>query len=769
LFTPLKENRALDQQGQDLLWSLHDTAGNPFTLIGTTLSSTVTRVILQRGKQTEYLRYQIASGAGGTLPYHSWMVDKADETWPAAEPDRTNFASYLQDFAASETSLCLATYLDSHERIFGLGARTGSLDKHGQAFPIWNVDPPMHHDDKIQTMYTSIPFFLSLNPTSGQCYGILVDNTGHVEIDLGKTRPDQAWLSVEGNQLVAYFFHGPTPSDVIQQYTELTGRMPLPPRWALGHHQCRWSYENAEELLDIASTMRVRQHPCDTVWLDIDYMDGFCNFTWHPTNFSNPRQMIENLHTQGMRLITIIDPGTKFEESYPIFQQGKKNNYFVRYPNSEYFLGEVWPGTCVFPDYSRQEVRAWWGSLYADHLALGVDGVWNDMDEPALTSILSENSAEHEHGKTMDSSVLHQAGGNSHTGQDGPPVRHGEFHNAYGMEMARATYEGLLKLQPEKRPLVLTRSGTGGVQRYAAVWTGDNTSEWAHIPLAITMCLNLGLSGVPFVGMDIGGFWEDCTGELLVRFAQLGAVIPFCRNHSAKHNINQEPWSFGEPYESAYRAAMQWRYRSMPYLYTLFAESSRTGAPVMRPLFWHYPQDAQASAVQDQFLLGENVLTAPICEQGATSREVYLPGEAWFDFWGGSVYQGGQTCTIDAPLEQWPLFIRANSILPQGPLMQYIGEKATDPLTLHIYLTAEGEASFTLYEDDGESQAHTHGASAETLITTRATATGATVDIVEKFAKFRPQRDWYEIFVHFADRTLTAKVAAGQGTVSVTL
>ena len=335
--------------------------------------------------------------------------------------------------------------------------------------------------------------------------------------------------------------------------------------------------------------------------------------------------------------------------------------------------------------------------------------------------------------------------------------------------MARATFEGLQRLRPDERPFVLSRSGTGGIQRYAAIWTGDNTSEWEHISLAIAMCLNLSISGVPFVGMDLGGFWNDSNGELLVRFAQLGTFIPFCRNHNAKFNSAQEPWIFGEPFESAYRAAIELRYRSLPYLYTLFAESARSGAPIIRPLFYHYPQDAQALLSEDELLIGEHLLSAPIYQAGATSREVYLPAGIWFDFWNEQTYHGGQTHTLAAPLERWPLLVRANSILPLGPVMQHTDERPTDPLTIHCYMTEQGQASYTLYEDDGTSLAHTQGTFAETAITCRARDTDAEVEIEERFASYRPQREWYEIVVHLAGQTRTRRVQAGTGQITLTL
>lgn len=768
MFTRVQHLQLFSQHGQDCVWRGQAGNGQICTLTVTPLGPEITRVLFTRGQQEDSRRYQLASGAGGTLPYHSWMVDKGDETWPVAARDCASLENLLSGFMVSETGVRLVRPLLKPEHIYGLGERTGRMDKRGQAFPVWNVDPPMHHTDQTATMYVSIPFYLYLNAHTGQTSGVLIDHVGMVVADFGKEQPDELQLTVEGDLFPLYLLAGPTPADVLRQYSELTGHMSLPPHWALGHHQSRWSYESAEEVREIARTLREHQHPCDALWLDIDYMDGFCNFTWNSTTFPDPRKLIEELRQQGLRLVTIIDPGTKLDDNYSVYQQGNAHDYFCRYPDGKFFLGEVWPGTCVFPDFSRQEVREWWGSLYAEHITLGVAGIWNDMNEPALTSILSTQSAEHVHGRTMDNDVLHQAGGTTVTGQDGAPISHRFFHNAYGMQMARATYEGLQRLQPETRPFVLSRSGTGGIQRYAAVWTGDNTSRWEYIPLAVAMCLNLSMSGVPFTGVDIGGFWEDSNGELLVRFAQLGALLPFCRNHNAKFTSAQEPWRFGEPFESAYRAAIELRYRSLPYLYTLFAESARTGAPIVRPFYYHYPQDEQACRVEDAFLVGESLLSAPIGKEGTTRRTVYLPAGGWFDYWTDQFYQGG-IHEIAAPLERWPLLVRTNSILPLGPLMQYTGEKPVDPLTLHCYMTPQGRASYLLYEDDGETRAYTRGVFAETLITCQAHGAGVTLEIEEHFDAYRPQREWYTFVIHLAGQKFTGRARAGQGKITVTL
>lgn len=768
MFTPVTQVQYKKTSGREHIWNI-DGQKNQISegmLTGALLGGEIVRVRFQRHTRFDEARYQLVDDMPATLPYHSWIVAKGDEQWPNFFTDAGAHAllePYLHEFSFSPDAIRLTRSLDSEERIFGLGERTGSMDKRGQAFPIWNIDPHKGHDIHTITMYTSVPFYLGLRTGDARAYGVLLDHTGRVDVDFGKTNASAATLTVEGDSLTVYYFAGPTPADVMRQYTELTGHMPLPARWTLGHHQCRWGYTSAEQVLEVAQELRERHHPTDAIWLDIDYMNGYRNFTWNPETFPHPEQMNQQLHEQGIHLVTIVDPGTKIDNDYFVYQQAMQNNYFCTYPNGTPFKGNVWPGACYFPDFSQDGVRKWWGNLYETFLNQGVDGVWNDMDEPALTNMMVPDEPEIIKSNTMDDGVLHVAGGDNPTSPDGPPQLHKLYHNAYGMEMARSSYQGLLKLRPDSRPFVLTRSGTAGVQRYAAVWTGDNWSRYADILMAIPMCLNMGMSGIPFVGMDIGGFWENSNGELLVRFAQLAAFMPFCRNHNAMGYQPQEPWAFGEPYESAYRKAIEARYQLMPYLYNLFHEASTTGEPVIRPLYYHYPQDEVASDVQDAFLVGDSLLSSPIYEEGVTSRSVYLPEGNWFDYWTGDEYPGKGLSDIPAPLDSWPLLIRGNSILPSGPVMQYTNERPTDPLTFTCYMATDGLASYTLYEDDSTSQAYRNGAFAQTSISCRVTEDFVTVEIEEQFNNYRPQREWYEVVIHVGSRVLRERVKAGQG------
>ncbi len=773
MFTPISQLSYQSRVGNEHIWLGRSIDSNvQCILAGTLLGSEVIRIRAIRGIQLEEARYQLSNSEAGTLPYHSWIVTRGDEQWPEFLNESQVLATlepYLQSFSFDTNAVRLIRPLASRERIYGLGERTGTMNKRGHAFPIWNVDPPHPHNAETMTMYTSIPFYLGLHIDDGSAYGVLIDHTGRVDTDLGLTHDAEAAITVEGDSFIAYFFAGPEPGDVLRQYTELTGHMPLPPRWALGYHQSRWGYTSEEQVRQIANLLRERNHPCDAIWLDIDYMNGYRNFTWNPAQFPDPTQMINDIHKQGIHMVTIIDPGTKVDKKYFVYQQGIENDYFCRYISGEIFTGSVWPGESVFPDFSRAKVRNWWGNNHQGLLEQGVDSIWNDMNEPSLTNFLSDKHEPSIHGTTMSNDVLHRAGENEVTGPDGPPVLHKFFHNAYGMEMARATYEGLKQLRPDRRPFVLTRSGTAGMQRYAALWTGDNTSQWEHISMAIPMCLNISMSGVPFVGVDIGGFWTASNGELLVRFAQLASLMPFCRNHNSIGQPDQEPWAFGEPYESAYRIAIEQRYRLMPHLYTLFHEASTSGAPIIRPLYYHYTQDENAYDAEHEFLLGDSILSAPIFEQGATSNNVYLPSGNWFDFWTGKMYPGKGWSEISSPLEQWPLLVRGNSIIPTGPLMQYTNQHPTDPLTITCYMTGDELANYTLYEDDGSTFEYQNGDSAQISINCRVMGNEAIVEIEEYFENYYPPRQWYELVVFVGGRVLKQQAKAGQGHIRVHL
>ncbi len=597
------------------------------------------------------------------------------------------------------------------ERMLGGGESTCAFDRRGRHLVYWNVDPPQPHGRDTRSMYVSIPFWMGLR--GDRTYGIFLDSVWRADLDAGASHPDLLSFGAVGGELTYYVFAGPTPAAVLARYADLTGHQPLPPRWALGYGQSRWSYYPEEHVRELAAEFRRRRIPCDTLWLDIDYMDGCRVFTWSPRRFPDPARLLGDLDEQGFKVVTIIDPGVKADPTDPTFTEGLAHDYFVRRPNGALFTGIIWPGESAFPDFSRAEVRAWWGERHRALLEAGAAGIWDDMNEPSLTDRLIPDGAT-PHGTTLPLDTVQYP-----EGPNGPAARHETLHNAYGMQMARATYEGLARLRPDRRPFVLTRAGYAGIQRYAAVWTGDNASRWEHLRLAMRMSLTLGLAGVPFVGFDTGGFWEHATGEQLVRWTQLGALFPLFRNHSAMGTTPQEPWAFGQPFEAFCRAAIELRYRLLPYLYTCFATAARDGVPIARPLVFAFPQDDALATVDDEMLVGGNLLAAPVLESEQAHRRVVFPVGAWVDWETGARYTGPLRERVESPLDVLPLFAREGSVIPLGPVTQYVGEQTEEPLTLACYLGPEESAHATgeLYEDDGETPAYQHGAWRRTRFT----------------------------------------------------
>jgi len=606
------------------------------------------------------------------------------------------------------------------ERYFGCGERTSGLEKTGSYQVFWNVDPPAGHTASYNNLYTSIPFTFSI--VAGKAHGLFFDNTHRVEFDLAKEDAGRAYYGAEGGDIVYYAFAGPTPGAVLGRYTELTGRTPMPPMWSLGNQQCRWSYETADEVRELAKEFRERDIPCDVIFLDIDYMDGYRVFTWDKDSFPGPAKLISDLREQGFRVVTIVDPGVKTDEEYPVYVEGRSRDLYCKTQEGEEFHNVVWPGMCAFPDFTNPETREWWGENHTALTGAGVAGVWNDMNEPSL--FVPQQS-------TMPGNIVHPGGGD--------PKWHAQIHNTYGSLMARATREGLLKLNPEERPFVITRAGYAGLQRHAMQWTGDNSSWWEHIWMSMPQLQNLGLSGVAWAGVDIGGFFGDSNGELLARFTEFGVFQPFCRNHSAKGTINQEPWSFGEPYESVCRKMIKLRMRLLPYLYTLFEECHRTGAPILRPLLFEYPEDETTYTADDEFLLGGSLLVAPITRPGIEHRHVYLPEGTWFHYWTGERFDGPAHVLAHAPLGEPPLYVKANTALPIGPDINYTDEK-TDPLTLLLY-PADGVGESTLYEDAGNGFGYRDGEYARRTITCEVLGGGISVRIGRREGSFVPERE----------------------------
>jgi alpha-glucosidase len=673
------------------------------------------------------IRVRLAAD-GRFEPRRSWAVARADDEFPGAactletaeQIVRLHTAALTiqvaldacaisfvdaqgRSFCADEAGLCwqpdesgpwrvsCAKRIEPGEHFYGFGERTGALDKRGSQLVNWTTDQYRYGTDT-DPLYITIPTVLALRP--GLAYGVFFNNTWQSCFDMGASRPDAWQIEAVGGELDYYLVYGPTPAEVTAGFSQILGATPLPPRWALGYHQSRWSYGSDAEVRDLAAEFRRREIPCDAIHLDIDYMDGYRNFTWNRQRFPDPAALVADLQRDGMQIVPIIDAGVKVDPDYAVYTDGIARDMFLRRASGEVFEGYVWPDDAVFADFLRPEVRRWWGEQQQALAELGVAGIWNDMNEPTVFAL-----------------PFSQGGGSPGTidldAPQGPAderTTHAEVHNVYGSSMARASYEGLRDVQ-KRRPFVLTRSGFAGIQRWSACWMGDNMSRWDHLEMAMPQLLNMGLSGVPFVGTDIGGFYDNASGELFARWMQLGALMPFSRGHSCADTDRHEPWSFGPEIEAICRAYIQLRYRLLPYLYSLFWQAAQ-GAPVLRPLLYHFPDDPRTYQLHDQVMLGPWLLAAPIYQPGQAQRPVYLPDGAWFDWWSDERISGPVELLADAPLERLPLYVRAGAIIPSGPDLLYADQRPLDRLTLDLY---PGDGAFTLYEDDGHSFGYEQG------------------------------------------------------------
>lgn len=572
--------------------------------------------------------------------------------------------------------------LGKEDAVYGLGDKPGCLNRRGYVYVNWNTDNPAPHVDSFKSLYKSIPFFMVLG--ENYCYGIFADNTYKTTFDFGFESSEYYVVSHEKGFLDYYFFPGEKPSDVVKKYTGLTGTTPLFQRWIYGSHQSRWGYCSQDEILGIAEAFEKNEIPCDVIHMDIDYMDGYRVFTFDKERFPDTKALSETLADKGIKLISIIDPGVKKDEAYFMYREGMEMDAFAHDAQGAVYENAVWPGTSVFPDFSREDVRKWWGEKTKILLDHGIRGIWNDMNEPASFR------------GPLPDDVKFAAGA------------HDEIHNIYGHLMAKATYEGLLEHDNGRRPFVLTRAAYAGSQKYCGGWTGDNHSIWSHLTLSLEQICNLSLCGMAMCGSDIGGFGSDVTPELLVRFYQAAVFAPFFRNHSAVGTRRQEPWLFDEKTRDAVRKTVRLRYRFIPYIYDLARECERTGEPIVRPLVYEYPHDKMVRNICDEYLLGKFVLVAPVTVPGKFAREVYLPEGEWYDYETNEKYTGGKYILADAPLDKVPVFIRAGAILPVAEGNIQSTEDITSENTR--ILTYPGQGTFIHYEDDNETLAYREGA-----------------------------------------------------------
>ncbi|HKI44872.1 MAG TPA: TIM-barrel domain-containing protein [Balneolales bacterium] len=596
--------------------------------------------------------------------------------------------------------ICHMVQRDQDEVYYGLGERPYQMNRAGATFTLWNTDHGGYLSGSTDPLYQSYPFYIGL--ANNKAYGVFYNNSYKTTFDFGGQLKTHIGYYSEGGELCYYVIYGPGIKEVLQKYTRLTGRAPLPPKWALGYQQSRYSYYPAEELKLIARQFRARKIPCDVLYLDIDYMHGYRDFTWNKNFFPHPTKMLSELKKEGFKVVTIIDPGIKKDSTYSVYNSGLEKNLYVKYPNGTNYTGVVWPGKVAFPDFSKNETDTWWGNLVYNWEQKGVSGVWLDMNEPSVFG-----------GKTMPDIVLFN--------NDGHETSHLQMHNIYGLLEAKATYNGMMRHEPNKRPFILTRAGFSGTQRYAAMWTGDNVARWQDVGLTMPMVMAEGLAGEPFDGFDIGGFGGSPTGELYMRFLQIGVLMPFCRTHSSKGTVEQQPWDYGHMYTFINTKLIRFRYKILPDLYTAFYEHTQTGSPIIRPLVWDFQNDPSTYNINDQFMLGDHLMAAPVIHQGENNRTLYLPKGEWYGFFNDSTYSGGREITVPAPiravdtynkiythpLQGLPLFVQAGSVIPMQEVQQYIGQKHITSMTLRVYNGASAKSE--LYEDDGHTQDYRHG------------------------------------------------------------
>ncbi len=613
------------------------------------------------------------------------------------------------------------------ERFFGLGDKPTEFDLRGKRLENYGTDTYGFKKNQ-DPLYKNVPFYMGLH--ANLSYGIFFDNTFRTIFDFGHEHQDICSFWAQGGEMNYYFIYGPDMVNVAERYAQLTGTPEMPPLWALGYHQCKWSYIPEKNVKDIAREFRSRQIPCDVIYLDIDYMDGYRCFTWNKKYFPNPVRLIRQLETEGFKVVAIIDPGIKVDKNYFVYKEGVEKNYFCKRADGDLMEGDVWPGKCSFPDYTRPEVRHWWSNLFESLIKTGIRGIWNDMNEPAVFEL-----------GTFPEDVRHD--------YDGDPCSHRKAHNVYGMQMARATYHGVKKFLNGKRPFVITRSGYSGVQRYSSVWTGDNIATWEHLWIANIQVQRLSISGISFAGSDIGGFISNPDGELYVRWLQMAIFHPFCRTHYAgleKDAMPQEPWQFGAKYEFIAKKFITIRYQLLPYLYTTFWQHSYYGTPMIKPISMFDQHDHETHHRMEEFILGDKLLVCPIASQGADGRHMYFPKGKWFNFWDDTVVNGGHEYYVNAPIDKIPLYVKEGSVIPNYPKMQYVGERDIDELILHVYFSRTAHNTY-LYEDAGEGYAYKNKQYNIVKFTVKGSKNQ--LDIFQKISgHYEQSYKWYKIVIH---------------------
>lgn len=627
-------------------------------------------------------------------------------------------------FGTSWNGEQVTTYkkMQDGERFIGLGEKTGPLDRRGNGYQNWNTDN-FAYSTGADPLYCTTPFYIGVH--HGLSYGIFFDNPNKSFFNFGASNNRFSSFSADAGEMDYYFIHGHNVRDILEHYTHLTGRMEMPPLWSIGYQQCRYSYYPDKEVLNLARTFRDKEIPADTIVFDIHYMDQYKIFTWSKDSFSDPRSLLRNLGAMGFHVVVMCDPGIKVEAGYKTYENGLKADVFLKYPDGTPYTGQVWPGWCHFPDFTKPETREWWKEQFQDYVDLGIEGFWNDMNEIATWGQMIPENIE------MDF--------------DGNKASMRRGRNLYGFQMARSTYEGTKALLNGRRPFNLTRSAYSGIQRYAAVWTGDNVAYDEHMILGVRLVSSMGLAGIAFAGYDVGGFVGDANNKLFARWVSIGAFSPFFRGHSMINSRDSEPWAYGEEVEQISRNYIRFRYRLLPYIYSLFYEASETGMPVQRSLAIDYTHDHRIydGQFQNQYLFGPSLLVAPV-ESHKEFVKVYLPEGEWYSLYDGKKYPGNTEIIVECPVQRLPVFVKAGALIPMQPVKASTKE-ASDLLILHVYVSAHN-TSFVHYEDDGSSFHYQQGEFSKRLLEYQADARKIVVGTAT--GKYTSQAKRLKVVIH---------------------
>ncbi|OEK05834.1 glycoside hydrolase family 31 protein [Roseivirga misakiensis] len=577
--------------------------------------------------------------------------------------------------------------LASDEIFLGMGEKGGGLNRRGSSFDNWNSDAFGFNNDT-DPLYVSTPFFIGVR--EGKPYGIFLDNTHKSHFNFGTSNNDRfSYFSAESGDLNYYFIQGDHVNEVITEYTKLTGAMHMPPKWSLGFQQCRYSYYPDHEVYNVADTFREKQIPADVIYLDIHYMKDYMAFTFDNERFPNPKALIDKLTSQGFKVVVILDPGIATKKGYGTYDRGVEKDVFIKYPDGTPFEASVWPGNSHFTDFTSKKGRDWWADELKFYTDLGLEGFWNDMNEPACWGQDIPNMIEFDY--------------------DGQEVSHKKARNVYGFQMVRATFEGAKKHIGNKRPFTLTRSGFSGVQRYSAVWTGDNVAGDDHMLLGVRLVNSLGMAGVPVAGYDVGGFVDESSPQLFARWLAVATFAPFFRVHSMVNVRDSEPWAYGEEVEEIARNYINLRYKMMPYLYSLFFKAHQNGTPINKSLAVDYTNDHEIyhGNAQNEFTLGDWLLVCPTTTTQEYAK-IYIPEGNWYRFFTDEVVAGGQHYVVETSMEDLPVYAKEGAIIPLQNVVQNTKEVHDGELKLHVYF-GHVKSSQNYFEDDGETYAFEDG------------------------------------------------------------